>query len=101
MYDVDEVELMSEIDSQDSDHKPTRWIQNLYDIWKFLGVILYQITLTLLIAYYINSNFASQYLLDVFSLFLIVRPCAILFYAFFVSIMDTHKTWVRRRKYVR
>jgi len=54
-----------------------------------------------MIAYYINSNFASQYLLDIFSLFLIVRPSAILVYTTFVTLMDTHKTWVRRRKYVR
>ena len=54
-----------------------------------------------MIAYKKNSNFASQYLLDIFSLFLIVRPAAILVYTTFVTLTDTHKTWVRRRKYVR
>ena len=68
---------------------------------KFLGVINYHFSLTLMIAYYINSNFASQYLLDVFSLFLMVRPATILLYSTFVTLMDTHKTCVKRRKYVR
>ena len=54
-----------------------------------------------MVAYYINSNFASQYLLDVFWLFLLVRPATILLYTAFVNIMDTHKTCVRRRKYMR
>ena len=39
--DIDEVELMSDNDSQSSDKKPKGWIQNLYDIWKFLGVLNY------------------------------------------------------------
>ena len=78
-----------------------RWVQNLYDIWKFLGVLNYHLTLTLLVAYYINSNFASQYLKDIFLLFLMVRPGLIAFYSVFVTCMDTHKTYVRRNKYVR
>ncbi len=59
LLDYDNVELMSEDDSEGSSYKPTSWIQNLYDIWKFLGVISYHITLTLVIAYFVNSNFAS------------------------------------------
>ena len=39
--DIEEVELMSDNDSQSSDKKPKGWIQNLYDIWKFLGVLNY------------------------------------------------------------
>lgn len=59
MLDVDAMELMSDADSQGSDYKPAGWMQNLYDIWKFLGVLSYHLTLTLLVAYYINSNFAT------------------------------------------
>ena len=92
---------MSENDSQGSDKRPIGFLQNLYDIWKFLGVIAYHFTLTLMIAYYINSNFASQYLLDIFWWFLLARPALILFYSVFVYCMDCHKTCVRRRKYVR
>ena len=91
---------MSEHDSQGSDQKPTAWLQNLYDIWKFIGVIIYQCTLTLMIAYYVNSNFASQYLLDVFGLFMIVRPGLICTYSSFVTFMEAHKTYVLRSKYL-
>ena len=100
LLDVDNMELMSEHDSQGSDQKPISWIQNLYDIWKFIGVICYHFTLTLLVAYYINSNFASQYIKDIFWMFLIVRPSLIAFYSVFVTCMDAHKTYVRRKKYV-
>jgi len=48
-----------------------------------------------------NANFASQYLKDIYFLFLVVRPALIVFYSTFVTCMDTHKTFVRRRKYVR
>lgn len=58
-------------------------------------------TLTLLIAYFINSNFASEYLLDIFKMFLLVRPGMIVLYSIFVTCMDTHKTYVRRNKFVR
>ena len=75
-------------------------MQNLYDIWKFIGVINYQVTLTLLIAYYVNSNFASQYLLDIFGLFLIVRPGLIVTYSTFVTCMEGHKTFVSRSKFL-
>lgn len=63
-------------------------------------MINYQVSLTLMLAYYANSNFASKYLLDIFSLFLMVRPVTILLYTCFVTIMDTHKTCIMRRKYV-
>ena len=75
-------------------------MQNLYDIWKFIGVLNYHFTLTLMIAYYVNSNFASQYLLDIFGLFLIVRPALIGTYTTFVTFMEAHKTFVSRTKYV-
>lgn len=41
LLEIDKVELMSENDSQGSDQKPVTWIQNLYDIWKFVGVVNY------------------------------------------------------------
>ena len=39
--DVENIELMSEHDSQGSDQKPIKVVQNIYDIWKFVGVINY------------------------------------------------------------
>jgi len=95
------MELMSECDSQGSDQKPASWVQNLYDIWKFLGVINYHVTLTLLMAYWINSNFATQYIKDVFTMLLLARPVVIGTYSIFVTIMDAHKTYVSRKKYIR
>ena len=71
----------------------------MYDIWKFIGVINYQVTFTLVIAYYINSNFASQYLLDIFYLFIAVRPALIIFFTVFLTMMEAHKTFVQRTKY--
>ena len=73
----------------------------MYDIWKFLGVINYQVTLTLMIAYLINSNFASQYLLDIFKLLMIVRPGTIAAYSVYVTLIETHKTFTSRGKYLK
>ena len=73
----------------------------MYDIWKFLGVINYQVTLTLMIAYLINSNFASQYLLDIFKLIMLVRPGTIAVYSVYVTLMETHKTFTSRGKYLK
>ena len=53
-----------------------------------------------MIAYYVNSNFASQYLLDVFGLFMMVRPGLICTYTSFVTFMEAHKTYVLRSKYL-
>ena len=92
---------MSENDSQGSDQRPISWIQNVYDIWKFLGVINYQVTLTLMIAYLINSNFASQYLLDIFKLLMLVRPGTIAAYSVYVTLLETHKTFTSRSKYLK
>ena len=39
--DIAEIRLQSEEDSEGSDHNPEKACQNLYDILKFLGVILY------------------------------------------------------------
>ena len=100
LLDVEAMELMSENDSQGSDQRPITWLQNLYDLWKFLGVLCYHFTLTLIVAYYINSNFASQYIKDIFWMFLTARPSLIAFYSVFVTCMDAHKTYVMRKKYL-
>ena len=101
VLEIENVELMSENDSQGSDQRPISWIQNVYDIWKFLGVINYQVTLTLMIAYLINSNFASQYLLDIFKLLMLVRPGTIAAYSVYVTLLETHKTFTSRSKYLK
>ena len=77
---------MSDKDSENSDHSPKRPCQNLYDILKFTGVMLYQISFCLMIAYYYTSNFASQYLVDIFRAFIILRACIVLLYTVCISI---------------
>ena len=39
--EFDDVGLMSDKDSEGSDHNPDKKCQNLYDILKFIGVLLY------------------------------------------------------------
>ena len=64
-------------------------------------MINYNITLTLTIAYYINSNFASQYIMDIFGLVLIIRPGLICLYTVFISCTEFHKTCVSRRRFMK
>ena len=89
--DIAEIRLQSEEDSEGSDHNPEKACQNLYDILKFLGVILYQISFCLMIAYYKTSNFASQYLVDIFKGFIILRAGLVVLYALSTSILAAHK----------
>ena len=89
--DIDDIALLSDNDSENSDYNPTRTSQNLYDLLKFVGVILYQFSLCLTVAYYTTSNFASQYLMGVFSVFFFARPIVILIYCLMSTTCELHK----------
>ena len=54
-----------------------------------------------MVAYLINSNFASQYLLDIFKLLMLVRPGTIAAYSVYVTLMEVHKTFTSRGKYLK
>ena len=47
-------------------------------------------TLCLYCAYYSTSNFASKFMLDLFFLFLILRPFVIVFYTTTTSLLNLH-----------
>jgi hypothetical protein len=84
-------DLLSDKDSLDSTYTPTKRCQHLYDILKFFGVIIYQVMLCLSIAYYVTSNFASQYLLAIYQSFLFMRPIVILCYSIMSTFCEYHK----------
>jgi len=58
-----------------------------------------------MIAYYKTSNFASQYLVDIFKGFIILRAGLVILYALSTSILAAHKgsyirADLRRKKYI-
>ena len=89
---------MSDKDSENSDHNPEKTCQNLYDILKFTGVLLYQVSFCLMIAYYYTSNFASQYLVDIFRAFIIMRASIVFLYTMCISVFTVQAGIYKRSK---
>ena len=58
----------------------------MYDILKFTGVLLYQVSYCLMIAYYYTANFASQYILDIFRGFIVLRAAVVFLYSMCISV---------------
>ena len=83
--------MQSDEDSEGSDHNPDKRCQNLYDILKFIGVLLYQVSFCMMIAYLKTSNFASQYLVDIFKGFIVLRASLVLLYSICTSLLAVHK----------
>ena len=97
-FDEEQPELMTQHDSEDEKWAPFTNTQRCYDVYKFAGVILYQISLFMFLTYYFSSNFASKHLLNMFFLFLLLRPCMIVFYTTTTSILNLHSAQYRRNQ---
>ena len=93
---MEKLDLMSDKDSENSDHSPERYCQNIYDILKFTGVLLYQTSFCLMIAYYYTSNFASQYLVDIFRAFIILRAGVVFLYTMCISVFTLQEGTYKR-----
>ena len=89
--DLDDVTLLSDNDSQGSDYNPTKRSQHCFDLLKFMGVILYQLSLCLTVGYYFTSNFASIYLMGMFKGLIVLRPILIVIYSVMSSLLEFHK----------
>ena len=89
--DLDDVTLLSDNDSQGSDYNPTKKSQNWFDVLKFSGVVLYQLSLCLTVGYFFTSNFASIYLMGIFKGLIVIRPILILIYSVMASVLEFHK----------
>ena len=63
---------------------------------KFFGVILYQLSLCFTVAYYVTSNFASEYLLGIFRTFFFARPVLIVLYCCMSTACELHKVYYAR-----
>jgi hypothetical protein len=87
---------MTQHDSEDEKWAPFTNTQRFYDGYKFVGVILYQMSLFMFLTYYFSSNFASKHLLNMFFLFMILRPCMIVFYTTVTSILNLHSAQYKR-----
>ena len=58
-FDIDDVHMQSDIDSEEETFLPNRKCQNCFDLFKFIGILIYQVNFCLMIGYLSTSNFAS------------------------------------------
>jgi hypothetical protein len=76
-------------DSDDEEKRPSLAVQKLYDLLKFVIFLTYQATLLIFIAYYSSSRFANIYLKQLFYLFLVARPVAIVCFTTYQALCNS------------
>ena len=61
-------------------------------------MLLYQVSFCLMVAYYYTTNFASQYILDIFRAFIILRADIVFLYSMCISISTVQEgVYLRKR----
>ena len=90
-FDIDDIKLQSDVDSEEETHLPSATSQNAYDFLKFTGIIIYQISFAAVIGQVKQAKFASKYLLDMFKGFLLMRPIVIVCFTTFTMVLSWHR----------